>query len=126
MVIAASISRYASLMDGFWRNFVSDPVFESIMKVDLATGKHTNPGSDPQYFTTAFFHTRQELETEFGSVFSNPLILSVEGFGWLLPDFMSTWNNPDRQTQLLEYIRQTETDPVMIGISAHQLTIAKK
>jgi hypothetical protein len=113
-------------MPKYKRNFISDPVFEGILKNDLIDGRHINPTGDPRYFTTAFFHTQKELESEFTSVFTSPLVVAVEGFGWLLPDFMTQWNNTESRARLLQYIRQTETDPVMIGVSAHQLTIAKK
>ena len=40
--------------------------------------------------------------------------------------FMKRWNDEELRNKMLEYIRQTENDPVMVGISAHVMTIAMK
>jgi hypothetical protein len=40
--------------------------------------------------------------------------------------FYGKVGDEDSRNKMLEYIRQTENDPVMIGISAHVMTIAVK
>ena len=127
ILLSATITRYASLFDGFWRGFVDDLVFEKIMQQDLETGNHFNPGNNPEYFTESHFHTESEREMEFlAAGFTDSFSLAVEGFGWLIPDFMERWENKTAKNKLLQYIRQTETDPAMIGISAHVLTVSQK
>jgi ubiquinone/menaquinone biosynthesis C-methylase UbiE len=127
ILLAATITRYASLFDGFWQGFIDDPAFESILQQDLRDGNHFNPVNHPMYFTDAFFHTQNEIEEEFNSAgLANSEIIAIEGFGWLIPDFAKRWNHKISREQMLVYIRQTEKDPVMIGISAHVMTIAKK
>jgi ubiquinone/menaquinone biosynthesis C-methylase UbiE len=126
-LLAATITRYASLFDGFWQGFIDDPAFENILKGDLENGDHFNPVNHPMYFTDAHFHTQKEIEVEFTAAgFSNFEIKAIEGFGWLVPDFEKKWNDESSKEQMLVYIRQTENDPVMTGISAHVMTIAKK
>jgi hypothetical protein len=79
------------------------------------------------YFTDAHFHTQKEIEEEFTAAgFAGFEIKAIEGFGWLVPGFAARWNDKEQREQMLVYIRQTENDPVMIGISAHVMTIAKK
>jgi hypothetical protein len=39
---------------------------------------------------------------------------------------MERWNDEDSRNKMLLYIKQTENDPIMIGISAHVMTIAGK
>jgi hypothetical protein len=39
---------------------------------------------------------------------------------------MERWGDEDSKNKMLQYIRRTENDPVMIGISAHVMTIAVK
>ncbi|HET9744590.1 MAG TPA: methyltransferase domain-containing protein [Chitinophagaceae bacterium] len=127
VLLSATITRYASLFDGFWQGFIDDPAFENILKQDLADGNHFNPVNHPMYFTDAHFHTQKEIEQEFNAAgFSDFEIKAIEGFGWLVPGFAERWNDNEQREQMLVYIRQTENDPVMIGISAHVMTIAKK
>lgn len=127
IVLAATITRYASLFDGFWQGFIDDPVFENILKQDLENGDHFNPVDHPMYFTDAHFHTQKEIKEEFTAAgFSDFNSIAIEGFGWLVPDFMKRWNDEDSKNKMLQYINQTETDPIMLGISAHVMTIARK
>lgn len=127
ILLAATISRYASLFDGFWQNFIDDTAFENILNQDLEDGNHFNPVNHPMYFTDAHFHSQKEIEEEFSAIgFTGISIKAIEGFGWLVPDFDKRWNDQKQREQMLVYIRQTENDPIMVGISAHVMTIAKK
>lgn len=127
IVLAATITRYASLFDGFWQGFIDDPAFENILKQDLEDGDHFNPVNHPMYFTDAHFHTEEEIKEEFTSAgFSDFNSIAVEGFGWLVPNFMKRWKDEDSKNKMLQYINQTENDPIMLGISAHVMTIARK
>ena len=126
-LFAATITRYASLFDGFWQGFIDDPAFENIVNQDLEDGNHFNPVNHPMYFTDAHFHTQKEIEEEFTNAgFSNFNIIAIEGFGWLTPKFIERWNDEEARNKMLRYIKQTENDPIMIGISAHVMTIATK
>jgi ubiquinone/menaquinone biosynthesis C-methylase UbiE len=127
ILLAATISRYASLFDGFWQGFIDDPAFENILKQDLHDVNHSNPVNHPMYFTDAHFHTQKEIEEEISAAgFTRYNSTAIEGFGWLIPDFMTRWNDMDSRKKMLGYIDQTENNPVMIGISAHVMTIAVK
>ena len=127
VLLAATITRYASLFDGFWQGFIDDPAFENIVNQDLEDGNHFNPVDHPMYFTDAHFHTQKEIKEEFKTAgFSTANTIAIEGFGWLTPNFMERWNEEDSRNKMLRYIKQTENDPIMIGISAHVMTIAKK
>lgn len=127
VLLAATITRYASLFDGFWQAFIDDPAFENIVNQDLEDGNHFNPVNHPMYFTDAHFHTQKEIEEEFiAAGLSRFNTIAIEGFGWLTPNFMERWTDKDSRNKMLHYIRQTENDPIMIGISAHVMTIAKK
>lgn len=127
VLLAATISRYASLFDEFWQGFIEDPAFENIVNQDLEDGNHFNPVNNPMYFTDAHFHTQKEIEEEFTAAgFAKPHSIALEGFGWLVPDFMKKWNDDGSRDKMLEYIKLTESDPLMIGMSAHVMTIGTK
>jgi SAM-dependent methyltransferase len=64
VLIAAAISRFASLIDGLARGFFRDSDFRKIVASDLATGQHRNPTNQTAYFTTAYFHHPEELAAE--------------------------------------------------------------
>jgi ubiquinone/menaquinone biosynthesis C-methylase UbiE len=64
VLIAAAISRFASLIDGLARGFFRDSDFRKIVARDLATGQHRNPTNQTAHFTTAYFHRPEELAAE--------------------------------------------------------------
>lgn len=127
LVFAAAISRFASAMDGLFDGFLDDPEFAQVVQRDLLDGQHRNPSGNPSYFTTTFFHHPEELKSEIeASGLRLEGIFAVEGVGWLLHDFDERWRDPDRREQLLSAIRQLETEPSLLGVSAHILAVARK
>jgi ubiquinone/menaquinone biosynthesis C-methylase UbiE len=124
-LFAATISRFASMLDGFSRNLVADPAFVSIMQQDLQNGQHRNPTDNFQYFTTAFFHHPNEIKQEMNDAgFDVQQILPVESFAMLLPAFDENWSNESFRELLLDTIRKIESDDSILGISAHHVTVA--
>jgi len=127
IVVAAAISRYASALDGMARKLSLDPQFASIRDRDLADGQHRNETGNENYFTTAYFHRpedlRQELET---AGFRDVSILGVEGPGWMVPDFDLRWEDDAMRNDLLDVARRLESEPSILGMSAHLLGIGRK
>ena len=127
VVFIAAISRFASLLDGFSRELVRDPEFVGIMKRDLVDGHHQNPSGNPQYFTDAFFHTPAELVEEVRDAdLELDGLLGVEGPFWCLGNFDSLWNDAALRELMLETLRQTESEPSLLGVSAHWLAVARR
>jgi SAM-dependent methyltransferase len=127
ILFAAAISRFASLLDGLSRNLVDDPVFCEILKTDLDTGQHRNSTHHPDYFTTAFFHRPDELAAEVREAgFTLESLVAVEGPAWLLANLEERLNEIEKRNQLLELLQSVESDPSLIGMSAHLLAVARK
>jgi ubiquinone/menaquinone biosynthesis C-methylase UbiE len=127
LLFAAAISRFASALDGLFRNFIEDPDFYKILQQDLINGQHRNPTDNPQYFTTAFFHHPDELRNEIKEAgFAAPQLYALEGLGWLVPDFDGKWNDQEKRERLLTIIRAVETEASLLGQSAHILAVARK
>lgn len=127
VLIAAGISRWASTLDGLSRNVLSDPVFARIVERDLVDGQHRNPTGRIEYFTTAYFHRPDELRDEVGAAgLTVESLYGVEGPGWVLPDFMERWNDERGRADLLRVARICESEPAMVGCSAHLLVVARK
>ena len=124
--VFAYISRHASMLDGFLRGFINDPSFRKIVDTDIATGSHENPENNPDYFTNAYFHTSAEIFSELLQTnFCNILLFAVEGFG-IMFNHEEYMKDEQKLKTLLHYIRITEQNMEMIGISDHQLAICKK
>ena len=124
--VFAYICRHASMLDGFLRGFVNDPAFQKIMDTDILTGRHNNPENKKHYFTNAYFHTTDEIYNELiNANFCNIMLYAVEGFGGLINN-EEYLNNDEKTKKLLHYLRLTEQNMEMIGISPHQLAVCKK
>jgi ubiquinone/menaquinone biosynthesis C-methylase UbiE len=127
LLITAAISKFASTLDGFVEGYLNDPEFVPIAEQDLINGQHRNPTDNLSYFTDAFFHYPDELKAEIveaGFLYQNTF--AVEGFGWMLQNFHDHWNNAERKERMLKFIRLTETEPSLLGMSAHLLAVAQK
>ncbi len=127
LLFCAAISRFASAVDGFAREFIKDPVFEQILIRDLADGQHRNPTGGTDYFTDAYFHEPSLLKREVESAgFTSCRVFAVEGLGVLLHDFDGLWAERRLRRKILSLIERTENEPSIIGISPHLLAMARK
>lgn len=125
LLFAAAISRYASTIDGLHHDWLGDPDFETIVQRDLAEGQHRNPGDDPRWFTTAYFHRPEELRAEVQAAgFHLQTLVGIEGPAWRLPDLDDRWQDPTRREHLLQAARWLESEPSILGYSPHLMAIA--
>jgi hypothetical protein len=127
MVFAATVCRFASLLDGFARDLVADPQFVSILKQDLKNGQHRNPANNPDYFTTTFFHHPQDLKDEMSEAgFQLEKRIGVEGPAWFMGNFSIFWNHPEKRALLLDLLESIEEEESLLGASAHVIGIGRK
>jgi len=123
----AVISRWASALDGLSRDLFLDPRFAAIVKRDLAEGQHRNPTERLDYFTTAYFHRPEDALAEARAAgFAEPRIYGIEGPGWILSDVGDRMSDPARRAGLMDVARQLESEPALLGVSAHLLVVARK
>lgn len=127
IAVVAAISRYASALDGLARKLSLDPRFVRIRDRDLADGQHRNDTGNADYFTTAYFHRPEDLRFELEAAgFREVEVLGVEGPGWVLPDFDARWEVAALRKDLLDVARALQSEPSILGISAHLLGVATK
>jgi len=127
VVIAAAISRFASTLDGLRAGYLEDPSFAAVAAGDLRDGRHRNPTGDPAYFTTAYFHRPEDLAAECAEAgLSHEATLAVEGAAWLLPDLDARLADERRRAVLLAALAALETEPTLLGVSAHLLTVVRR
>jgi ubiquinone/menaquinone biosynthesis C-methylase UbiE len=125
VLIAAAISRFASLIDGLARVFFSVPEFRKLVAGDLATGQHRNPTSQAAYFTTAYFHRPEELAAEVREAgFADIQAFAVEGPVWSTAHLGEAWNDPVQRKSLMEFLSLIEQEPSAHGASAHLVVVA--
>ena len=127
LLVAAAISRCVSALDGLARKLSLNPAFVRIRDRDLLDGQHRNEANHPDYFTTAYFHRPEDLRAELVEAgFQDVTVLGVEGPAWLLPDFESRWSDPALRRDTLDVARSLESEPSILGVSAHLLGVGRK
>jgi SAM-dependent methyltransferase len=125
IVVAAAISRFASLFDGLRQGFLAAPEFRRIVARDLADGQHRNPEGRADWFTTAFFHHPSQLSQEIAdAALDLEALLGVEGPGWLMRDDL--WDDDEGREAILLAARAVESEPTLLGLSAHLLAVARR
>jgi len=127
LVMSAHISRFASACDGIQEGALRQPAFAAIVDRDLTDGVHHNPTKRPEWFTTAYFHRPEEIRLEIeeaGLTFHK--LLAVEGPGWMNRDLDPWLENDVERERLFQVLRRLETEPTLIGMSAHLLAIAHR
>lgn len=125
-LFAAAISRWASALDGLARELLQDARFVRILEQDLRDGQHRNPTERLDYFTTAYFHHPDQLADEIRAAgLTLTGIYGVEGPGWILPDVAERMADPTRRDALLQVARALETEPFVLGTSAHLVAVAR-
>ena len=83
-------------------------------------------GREGVLFTTAYFHRPSQLREEVATAgFVGPDVISIEGPGFLVPNFDDRWLDPARRDALLQSARLIETDPDMLAAASHLMVVAR-
>jgi ubiquinone/menaquinone biosynthesis C-methylase UbiE len=126
IVVAAAISRFASLFDGICLNLIADADFAAIVERDLTDGQH-HAATDGRYFTTAFLHHPDELLAEARDAgLAGAELLAVEGPWRQLPDLDERQADPARWDALLRAVALIEREPTLLGASSHFVVVGRK
>lgn len=126
VLVTEHIGRWASLFDGYRRGMAADPDFRRIVDADLATGCHNNPTEHPNWFTTAYFHRPDEVQDEVAAAgFTDVKVLAVDGFASdeQMPVELQSGDGLD---DLLRHLRETESEPFLMGASSHLMSLSRK
>jgi RimJ/RimL family protein N-acetyltransferase/ubiquinone/menaquinone biosynthesis C-methylase UbiE len=127
LVFAAAISRFTSALDGLWRKLLDDPEFVPIVQRDLIDGRHRNPTNNTEYFTDAFLHLPDELQSEVQAAgFKIESLCAVEGPAWLLPDLAAWLSDQKRHDLLMGILGQIANHENLIGASAHLIAVGRR
>ena len=126
VMVAAGISRFASLLEFFCKDRLGTSVSRDIVQQDLETGYHRNPTENLEFFTDAYLHRPDELRSELIEAgFQHQATLAVQGPAWLFKSVEGYWMDPDHGVVVLDFIRKVEAEPSILGMSSHILAIGK-
>jgi len=125
-VLAAEvISRYGWLLDASTKGSLGDPAVWEDIEHSVATGlSQIDPANVRPGAFWAYFHRLDELRAELAEAgFEDATLFGVEGYGWLLSDLESRLVEP---AHLLRALQLCETEPSMLGVSAHVIGVATR
>lgn len=125
LVVAATINRFAGVLDMAHKNRFGDPASRATVVTAAETGDLrplTGVG-----FTTAYLHRPEDVPAEFADAgLPGAVRYAVEGPLRVLDDLDARLDDPVRRAELLDAIRYGETEPSMLGAGGHLLTIATR
>ncbi|HZU56057.1 MAG TPA: class I SAM-dependent methyltransferase [Actinocrinis sp.] len=120
-VVAATINRHAALHDQLNRGGWFEPWRQVRLIETSATGRVDAAGGE---FTTAYLHQPDEIAAE---VAAAGLTVSgqygIEGAAWLFGGIDACLDDEAKRAELLKALRIAESEPTLLGISAHLLTV---
>ncbi len=127
VIAAAGICRYAALLDGLMFHPALHERLAAMRRNSLTDGQYRNTTGDSRYFTRAYFHRPEDLANELAAAgFTGAQVLGIEGPGWLLADFDARWADAAGRADILDMARSLETEPSILGVSAHLLAVGIK
>jgi ubiquinone/menaquinone biosynthesis C-methylase UbiE len=127
LLFAAAISRFAALLDLLVNlDRLHEPDVYAIVEHSVKTGAFRGPG-EAGLFTTSYFHLPSELAVEVAEAgFEEPEVFSIEGPGFLVPNFEERWSDPQRRDAMLRAAQLVEEEPEMLGAASHLLVVARE
>jgi SAM-dependent methyltransferase len=123
-ILAEVICRHAWLLDATVKGLLDSPTIWGDFQLNIDTGLSQDPASMADGSFWAYFHRPKELRRELTAAGLDDIrLVAVEGYAWLLGDLAARMANPE---PLLRAVRLTETEPSMLGCSAHVIGIATR
>ena len=123
LVAVATINRHAALHDQLNRGGWFDPARRRRIAATSATGLVGADGA----FTTAYLHDPAAIAEEIAAAgLTVAGQYGVEGAAWLMDGVAARLDDEEARAAVLEALRITESDPALLGVSSHVLTIARR
>ena len=121
-ILAEVICRHAWVLDATIKGLLDSPAIWADFERNIDMGLSQDPANVSDGSFWAYFHRPDELRQELVDAgFDDIELVAVEGYAWLLGDLEARMANPE---PLLRAVRLTETEPSMLGCSAHVIGCA--
>lgn len=127
IVLGFAINHSASTVAALLNGFIHSPEIFEMCKEELTTGVHSPPKNMPGILPAAYFHTPNELKSEFeetGLTWLNTY--AVEGMIWLDKNYFESRSDPKKKEAMMELMKITENDQALLSLSPHMMAVAKK
>ncbi|MEU3401814.1 class I SAM-dependent methyltransferase [Streptomyces filamentosus] len=127
VVVAVAVSRFYA----GWQALAADNmplpgVAEGLADL-MVTGKYRNPSGEARLWTTAYFHTPDELAAEASAAgLTVRSLIAVEGPAKLLGDVADRMADPARRQHVVDVQRQIEEERSILGMSQHIIVVAQR
>ncbi|WP_415647547.1 class I SAM-dependent methyltransferase [Stackebrandtia soli] len=123
LVAVATISRFAGRLDLLSRHALgAHPGMAAALADVERTGVHAPAAYGA--FTTAYFHRCEEIALECARAGLDEVRqYAIEGAAWLVSGIDTDLDDDNVRELVLDGLRRTETEPSMLGVSSHLLTI---
>lgn len=126
LVVCATINRWAPLHDVLCAGRYFDSEARARIESTVTSGAH-RPRAVEALFTTAYFHTPEEIASEAADAgLSVAGQYGVEGAAWLMGEIDAWLDNPAQRAAVLDAMRLTESVPSLLGVSGHLLTAMRR
>jgi SAM-dependent methyltransferase len=123
-LLAEVITRHLWLLDGTAKGSIHDPAARARFRVNLEQGISEEPDRLADGGFYAYLHRVDEIRTEVEEAgFADTALIGVEGHAWLLGNLEHLLEEP---APLLEVLRLIESEPSLLGMSAHVIASAAK
>lgn len=120
-MIAAAISRNATLMDFTVHGRVTYANLTDLLRAYMTGQNDAHSG-----FTTAYFHSPGELADDFGAAgLAERQLFRIKGPLWPALDAADAQRADPLFVNAMACARAFETDPAIMGASAHLLAVAR-
>jgi len=124
VLLAEIICRHSWILDATTKDLLDQPDIWSGFDRCISTGLSQDPANMADGAFWAYFHQPEQLRVELDEAgFAVERLVAVEGFAWLVGDLARRMAAPEA---LLRAIRLTETEPSMLGASAHVIGVASR
>lgn len=123
VLLGEVIARHAWVLDATKQGLLGDPEVWEEFDRTIGSGLTQDPLAPREGGFFAYFHRMEELREELVEVGGRDVeLVAVEGFGWLLDDLPGRMRSAG---ELIRAIRLTESEPSMLGVSAHVIGVAR-
>lgn len=123
-LLAEVITRHAWILDATAKGIVGDAAVRAEFSVNIETGLSTDPNRLRDGGFWAYFHRVETIGDEVEAAgFAEPNLIGVEGHAWLLGSLRRLLEEP---APLLDVLRSIESEPSLLGMSAHVIAAATK
>jgi len=125
IVMAKALSRFYPVFEELAGGMPFSPEGLDGTAAFLADGQYRNPGGDPAYFTTSFFHRPEDLANEIRDAgLDLRRLVAASGSVKLLPGLSEHLDVPEQRDHVLSVLRLLEAEPSLLGMSQNFLAIA--